>query len=97
MMSYVNDSLVRFFKFYFERVLIWHGFSEPKIEVLTAFSIYTNTKKLLHASKGTREQIQIFHGLKFISMMWIIAGHGMVGVLSTPLINLFTAGKVNMF
>ncbi|XP_019873005.2 nose resistant to fluoxetine protein 6-like [Aethina tumida] len=67
--------------------------SKPKIEVLTAFSIYTNTKKLLHASKGSREQIQIFHGLKFISMMWIIAGHGMVGVLSTPLINLFTAGK----
>lgn len=43
-----------------------------------AFSAYSNGKKLLAISpKTNKEQIHVFNGLKFISMMWIIAGHAM--------------------
>ncbi|CAH0560172.1 unnamed protein product [Brassicogethes aeneus] len=62
-------------------------FSLPKQNVLIAFSLYTNAQKLVHIGKSSKEQIQVFHGLKFISMMWIIAGHGFVAFRSLPVIN----------
>ncbi|XP_066247029.1 nose resistant to fluoxetine protein 6-like isoform X2 [Euwallacea similis] len=51
--------------------------------LLTAFSLFTNTKKLtqvIHTNSG--EQIMVFHGIKVISMMWIVAGHA-AGAFST--------------
>ncbi|KAJ8948696.1 hypothetical protein NQ314_008360 [Rhamnusium bicolor] len=41
-----------------------------------AFSVLSNGRKLLHISKNSKDQIQTFHGLKVISMMWVVAGHG---------------------
>ncbi|XP_050303655.1 nose resistant to fluoxetine protein 6-like [Anthonomus grandis grandis] len=43
--------------------------------ILTAFSIRANGKSLLSYVKKSNEQILCFHGLKFISMWWILAGH----------------------
>lgn len=47
-------------------------------------------RKLFHITKGNKEQIQIFHGLRFISMMWVIAGHGMSIMTPTffPVLNM---------
>lgn len=39
--------------------------------------MYSNGRKIITTlPKGNKEQLQIFYGLKVISMMWIIAGHG---------------------
>ncbi|XP_043217996.1 nose resistant to fluoxetine protein 6-like [Amphibalanus amphitrite] len=42
--------------------------------VLVAFSLYTNTKKLLDTStsKGT---LRCIHGIRFFSMTWVLLGH----------------------
>ncbi|CAH1110430.1 unnamed protein product [Psylliodes chrysocephalus] len=40
-----------------------------------AFSYFKNGRKLLETSKKNREQIQIFNGLKTISMIWVIGAH----------------------
>ncbi|XP_041368659.1 nose resistant to fluoxetine protein 6-like [Gigantopelta aegis] len=47
------------------------------VKVFLAFSVYTNAKKLLNTSqpKGTLTAI---HGIRFISMTWVILGHCMV-------------------
>lgn len=41
-----------------------------------AFSVYSNMPKLLKTSTNRTDQIQVFHGIKVISMLWIVAGHG---------------------
>lgn len=60
---------------------------ESRHPLLISFSVFTNGRKLLNVSKGSKEQIQLFHGLKFISMMWIVAGHGFVGWLDASAFN----------
>ncbi|XP_044256618.1 nose resistant to fluoxetine protein 6-like [Tribolium madens] len=49
--------------------------SEPLHPILFSFSILTNGKKLLAISDNTTEQIQCFNGMRFISMMWVLALH----------------------
>ncbi|CAH1987780.1 unnamed protein product [Acanthoscelides obtectus] len=52
-----------------------------------AFSVLTNIQKVLQTSDGNREQIEVFHGMKTISMMWVIAGHGFIGFKNFPVSN----------
>ncbi|XP_043218920.1 nose resistant to fluoxetine protein 6-like [Amphibalanus amphitrite] len=49
--------------------------------VLVAFSLYTNTKKLLDTStsKGT---LRCIHGIRFFSMTWVLMGHATLQLLS---------------
>nr|CAI5833622.1 unnamed protein product [Callosobruchus analis] len=47
----------------------------------------TNADKVLQTTEGNREQIEVFHGMKTISMMWVIAGHGFVGFTNFPVTN----------
>ncbi|XP_060531732.1 nose resistant to fluoxetine protein 6-like isoform X1 [Cylas formicarius] len=62
--------------------------TKNKYPALTAFSVFTNGRKLFHTSSmASKEQIHCFHGLKFISMMWIVAGHAAVGWDSLPMVN----------
>ncbi|KAJ8948702.1 hypothetical protein NQ314_008366 [Rhamnusium bicolor] len=49
---------------------------ESRHPLYIAFSVFSNGRKLLLVSKNSKEQIQTFHGLKVISIMWIVAGHG---------------------
>ncbi|VEN61628.1 unnamed protein product [Callosobruchus maculatus] len=60
---------------------------KPHHPLLNAYSVLTNTQKVLQTSEGNREQIEVFHGMKTISMMWVIAGHGFVGFTSFPVSN----------
>lgn len=56
--------------------------------ILVAFSVYTNGKKILAISpKTNKEQLHVFHGLRFISMMWIVAGHGFAAYNVVPVMN----------
>lgn len=43
--------------------------------ILVSFSLRANGSKLLSTGGAQKESIQIFHGLKFFSMGWIILGH----------------------
>ncbi|KAJ8948699.1 hypothetical protein NQ314_008363 [Rhamnusium bicolor] len=61
--------------------------SKSRHPLLLAFSVFSNGRKLLHVSKNSREQIQTFHGLRVLSMMWIIAGHGFVMLQTSNVTN----------
>ncbi|XP_056648669.1 nose resistant to fluoxetine protein 6-like [Diorhabda sublineata] len=51
---------------------------KPAHPLLLAFSVITNTKNILKVSlKSSPETIQIFSGMRIISVTWIIAAHGM--------------------
>ncbi|XP_076260807.1 nose resistant to fluoxetine protein 6-like [Rhynchophorus ferrugineus] len=56
-------------------------------ESMIAFSLVSNGRKLFQTTKNPKTQILCFHGIKFISMMWIIAGHNAVGLVLAPLTN----------
>lgn len=57
--------------------------------LLTSFSVLSNGRKLLHISRHStsKEQIETFHGLRVISMMWIVAGHGFISWEKVPVVN----------
>ncbi|XP_074037732.1 nose resistant to fluoxetine protein 6 isoform X2 [Leptinotarsa decemlineata] len=46
--------------------------------LMIAFSVYSNGLKILQTSEGNKGQISVFHGMKTISMFWVITGHGLV-------------------
>ncbi|CAG9853885.1 unnamed protein product [Phyllotreta striolata] len=56
-------------------------------QIFLAFSVFTNGKKLFQTAKGNKNQIQIFHGIKTISMAWIISGHALTGWSNYSVIN----------
>jgi len=49
-------------------------------QALIAFSVYTNTIKLLDTTPG-RGTLTCLHGLRFISMTWVVLGHASSFVL----------------
>ncbi|KAG5896564.1 hypothetical protein JTB14_010393 [Gonioctena quinquepunctata] len=57
-------------------VYLYKTGNECSNEILLAFSVFSNGRKILSTESSSRDHIQIFNGLKVISMMWIIAGHG---------------------
>lgn len=65
---------------------------ETQFEILLAFSLSTNIKKIM---KTTRHEGQIsnFDGLKVISMFWVIMGHRYVA-FEENVINLEYGKKV---
>ncbi|XP_063930453.1 nose resistant to fluoxetine protein 6-like [Zophobas morio] len=64
---------------------------KPSHPIYLAFSFITNGNKLLHTSQGKNpNQITCLNGMRFISMMWVIAGHGFVAMEQLPLINYST-------
>ncbi|XP_044748205.1 nose resistant to fluoxetine protein 6-like [Coccinella septempunctata] len=60
---------------------------EEPPEIIKAFSVLNNGKKLFKISWGNKEQIQCIHGLRFLSMVWVIAGHTFAGADSIPHFN----------
>ncbi|XP_044749441.1 nose resistant to fluoxetine protein 6-like isoform X2 [Coccinella septempunctata] len=44
-------------------------------DFIKAFSVLHNGKKLIEISRGNPQQIQCIHGLRFLSMLWVVAGH----------------------
>lgn len=49
-------------------------------KLLLAFSVYTNAKKLL-AIPDSHDNLRAMHGIKFLSMSWVILGHNYLFIL----------------
>ncbi|XP_066998619.2 nose resistant to fluoxetine protein 6 [Anabrus simplex] len=62
--------------------------SESRINLLIAFSVYTNGSKLFAIStSGSGSTIHCLHGIRFFSMAWVIVGHRYGSIVSLPSIN----------
>lgn len=63
--------------------------------VLLCFSLVANCTKIMNTSSSNKEFIQIIHGLRFISMSWIILGHSYAsGMTMLTFRNTISATKV---
>ncbi|KAF2898405.1 hypothetical protein ILUMI_07770 [Ignelater luminosus] len=67
-------------------VLTFYIKLKPAHPFLTAFSLITNTKKLLQTTSGSG-QISCLHGIRVISMMWVIFGHRYAISSTMPIVN----------
>ncbi|KAK9872833.1 hypothetical protein WA026_019618 [Henosepilachna vigintioctopunctata] len=61
--------------------------TKPRHQILVAFSLYTNGMKLLKSSNNS-DQLGCLHGIKTISMMWVILGHiYLITIMFAPMDN----------
>ncbi|XP_066142726.1 nose resistant to fluoxetine protein 6-like [Euwallacea fornicatus] len=70
-------------------VYLYYTDQKTPLPIYTAFSMFSNGKKLLQSTSHTKagDQILCFHGMKFISMWWIISGHGFISWYLAPIMN----------
>ena len=62
--------------------LVWTGvkyclfcIADVCVKILQAFSVYTNGSKLLSTGQPAGS-ITCIHGIRFLSMTWVVLGHG---------------------
>ena len=60
--------------------------SGKKHAVLMSFSMYTNGRNLLSTNTGS-ETMTCLHGLRFLSILWIVFGHTYYMASTSPNIN----------
>ncbi|CAH1973115.1 unnamed protein product [Acanthoscelides obtectus] len=58
----------------------------PASPALIAFSVYTNTLRLMDTKN--KSDLSCISGIKFFSMIWIVLGHVFTGYLVSPFMNL---------
>ncbi|KAL1505439.1 hypothetical protein ABEB36_005008 [Hypothenemus hampei] len=70
-------------------VYLFYAEKETSHQLFIAFSFLYNGKKLLQSTKinAAGDQILCFHGMKFISMWWIISGHGFISWFLAPVMD----------
>jgi peptidoglycan/LPS O-acetylase OafA/YrhL len=73
--------------------------AEPStaVKVLMCFSLYTNIRKLFLSRSsektGTKETLDIFNGVRAMSMAWVVLGHVfLIKYTNSPLVNFQDAG-----
>ena len=64
-------------------------------QVLKAFSLVSNLKKLCSPAHDDNLNLDCLSGIKFIAMLFIVAGHTLVFVVSGPVLNKNFLDKVN--
>ncbi|XP_066999859.2 nose resistant to fluoxetine protein 6 [Anabrus simplex] len=67
--------------------------NESRSNLAIAFSVYTNGKKLLNTSSSGADTLHCLHGIRFLSMAWIILGHRYESLLTLPSMNFETYMK----
>ncbi|PSN39085.1 hypothetical protein C0J52_07353 [Blattella germanica] len=60
--------------------------TKPKIKLLTAFSWYSNGKKLL-STETSGDTLHAIHGIRFLSICWVVLGHRYSSSIVVPSIN----------
>lgn len=61
-----------------------------------AFSVYTNTKKLLSTRKSP-DDLGCLHGIRFLSTAWVVLAHTYAAFMSAPQWNNFDLPNVRIF
>ncbi|XP_077296659.1 nose resistant to fluoxetine protein 6-like [Arctopsyche grandis] len=56
-------------------------------DLLISFSIWTNTSKLFTINKNNSKSLKCLHGLRALSLMWVIIGHRYINYLMIPITN----------
>ena len=51
--------------------------SKPNLflKYFVAFSVISNTRKLFHISRDSNNTLGSLHGIRIITMLWIVIGH----------------------
>lgn len=62
-------------------------FAGKQKALFSAFSVYSNGKKLFQTSDTSKDIIESLHGIRALSIMWIIHGHRVQMYASFPIIN----------
>lgn len=90
------QSILLFAKFLLEKGDFFFFFYNFDIldPVLSSFSIYTNGARLLN-TKSTAETMMPLHGLRFLSICWIMLGHRCFFTLFSPILNLIDLVNVS--
>ncbi|XP_044763413.1 nose resistant to fluoxetine protein 6-like [Coccinella septempunctata] len=68
-------------------IILQNASMKPKHEIMVAFSLYTNGKKLLSTNRTSRE-LSCLYGIKVFSMMWVVLGHSYLNMLTTSVDNI---------
>ncbi|XP_066998616.2 nose resistant to fluoxetine protein 6 [Anabrus simplex] len=63
--------------------------AESRSNLLMAFSVYANGKKLLAISKS-EDTLHCLHGIRFLSIAWVVVGHRYMDGILAPSQNLAT-------
>jgi hypothetical protein len=61
-------------------------------EILSIFSWYKNGKRLLN-TKSSNSTLDCLHGIRYISINWVVMGHSFSSTLRDPGINILTYAK----
>jgi hypothetical protein len=77
-----------------DRIIRTNLIAGQKKELLLAFSVYSNGKNLL-STKTSGDTLQAVHGIRFITICWVIWGHRYVLDIAVPAINLSIAPDVS--
>ena len=62
------------------------GSSSHDWKVLAAFSLYRNGKKILDSGQGGKKAVTCLHGMRFISMTWVIYGHQSINLFGKNIV-----------
>ena len=55
-------------------------FIDKAYKLIVAFSLYTNTQKWL-STNGGKDNLGCLHGLRFLSMCWVVLSHTFIMTL----------------
>ncbi|XP_068082888.1 nose resistant to fluoxetine protein 6 [Anabrus simplex] len=77
-----------------------HKDSSSRNEMYIVFSAYTNLKKMLTSSENSEGTLQCIHGIRFLSILYVILGHVYYLTPLTPITNImavhhFTRAKIS--
>jgi hypothetical protein len=67
---------------------IEEAFSDKSVQLFQGFSLYSNTLKLFHCpDPGAANSLDCINGIRFISMSWVLMGHGYSNFMGSVFVN----------
>ena len=57
------------------------------LQVILSFSMYTNFKKIISTREGGGDTLSCLHGMRFLSMSWVLLGHSFIFALGSLFMN----------